>query len=69
MQADLNHKDRKDKLEYVLAQAQQLDGAEAIRAWRRLCRELGHMADPEAAMPRFNALLHALWIAASNDQT
>jgi len=62
-------KDRKDKVELVLRQAQKLDGLEAIQAWRRLTRELGHMADPEARMPRFNGLLHAVWIAASNDQT
>lgn len=53
----------------VLAQAQKLDGHEAVQAWRRLCRELEFMTDPEATMPRFNALLHACWIAASNDQT
>ena len=61
--------DRKDKLDMVLAQARKLDGDEAIQAWRRLCRELDHMTQPEARMPRFNALLHACWIAASNDQT
>lgn len=62
-------KDRKDKLEMVVAQAEKMDGTEAIQAWRRLCRELGHMTHPEAPMPRFNGLLNALWIAASNDQT
>lgn len=53
----------------VLAQANKLYGCDGAQAWRRLCRELGHMTEPEAKMPRFNALLHALWIAASNDQT
>lgn len=62
-------KDRKDKIEQTLVQAQKLDGLEAIQAWRRLCRELEHMTQPEARMPRFNGLLHAVWIAASNDQT
>jgi len=62
-------KDRKQKIETVLVQAEMIDGAEALQAWRRLCRELGHMAHPEARMPRFNGLLHSLWIAASNDQT
>lgn len=64
-----NQKDRKDKLDNVLKCAEQLDGEDAIQAWRRLCRELGHMTHPEAQMPRFNQLLHACWIAASNDQT
>ncbi len=62
-------RDRKDKLEMLLSQAEKLDGTEAIQAWRRLCRELGHMTHPEARMPRFHGLLHAVWIAASNDQT
>lgn len=62
-------KDRKDKIDLVLSQAQKLDGPEAVQAWRRLCRELDFMAHPEAGMPRFNGLLHACWIAASNDQT
>jgi hypothetical protein len=61
--------DRKDKVEMLLDQAKKLDGTEAVQAWRRLCRELEHMTSPESRMPRFNALLHALWIAASNDQT
>lgn len=69
-------KDRKDKIEQVLKQALKVDSgpspqrdAEIVQAWRRLCRELGHMTHPEARMPRFNGLLHAVWIAASNDQT
>ena len=60
---------RKDQLEMVLTQAQKLDGDEAVQAWRRLVRELDFMSHPEARMPRFNQLLHACWIAASNDQT
>lgn len=62
-------KDRKDHVENVLRQAELIDGTEAIQAWRRLCRELSFMIEPEARMPRFNKLLHALWIAASNDQS
>lgn len=68
-------KDRKDKIEQVLKQAQKIDSgcalgeAEMVQAWRRLCRELEHMTNPESRMPRFNGLLHAMWIAASNDQT
>lgn len=61
--------DRKERLENVLTQAERLDGLEAIQAWRRLCRELSFMTEPEARMPRFNKLLNALWIAASNDQS
>jgi hypothetical protein len=63
------NQDRKDRVEMVLAKAQRLGGDEAAQAWGRLCRELGNMAHPEARMPRFNGLLHACWIAASNDQT
>jgi hypothetical protein len=63
------NRNRKDHIEMVLVQAEKLDGTEAIQAWQRLCRELSAMTIPEARMPRFNRLLHALWIAASNDQT
>jgi len=65
------YKDRKDRLELVLKQALKAKGCEdeEVQAWRRLCRELCHMTDPEAKMPRFNGLLHAIWVAASNDQT
>lgn len=62
-------RDRKDKIDLVLAQAMKLEDADAAEAWRRLRRELLNMTHPEAPMPRFNALLHACWIAASNDQT
>lgn len=64
-------KDRKERVEFVLAQAQKLDGndAEIVQAWRRLCRELSHMTHPESRMPRFNGLLNAVWIAATNDQS
>jgi hypothetical protein len=60
---------RKDEIDLVLAQSQKLDDDEVVQAWRRLCRELEFMTDAEARMPRFKGLLHALWIAASNDQT
>lgn len=62
-------KDRKSQIEMVLSQADKLYGHDAEQAWGRLCRELNHLTHPEAPMPRFNALLHACWIAASNDQT
>lgn len=62
-------KDRKGQVEMVLEQAQKLDGHEAVQAWRRLCRELDAITQPESRMPRFDKLLHACWIAASNDQT
>ena len=62
-------KDRKDKIDMVLDQAKTLNDPEAVHAWRRLIRELGHLTHPEARMPRFNTLLHALWIAATNDHT
>ena len=61
--------DRKDRLDMILRQARNLRGDEAEQAWFRLCRELEALAHPEARMPRFNPLLHALWIAASNDLT
>lgn len=63
--------DRKSRIEKVLQQASRIsaDELETIQAWRRLCRELEFMTDPEATMPRFNRLLDAIWIAASNDQT
>lgn len=67
--ASRRKRDRKDKLDLVLAQATMLHGDAAIKAWWTLCRELGQMTHPEAPMPRFNTLLHAVWIAASNDQT
>lgn len=61
--------DRKEKIELVLTQALNLDGDDAVQAWRRLCRELDNMTHAESRPPRFNGLLHAVWIAASNDQT
>ena len=64
-------KDRKDKIEQVLKQAQKADVTpeEAQRAWHRLCRELSHMTEPEARMPRFNGLLRSIWVAATNEQS
>lgn len=65
------HVDRKTKIEQTLAEAQKIcrDSNETRQAWLRLCRELEFMAEPEARMPRFRQLLHAIWIAASGDQT
>jgi len=64
-------KDRKDKIEQVLKEVQKSDVTpeEAQRAWHRLCRELGNMAEPEARMPRFNGLLRSIWVAATNEQS
>lgn len=66
-----NHIDRKTQIEQTLKEAQKLcnDSNEMRQAWLRLCRELEFMSDPEARMPRFNQLLHAIWIAATGDQT
>lgn len=65
------HIDRKTKIDRTAAEAQKLcdDNNEIRQAWFRLIRELEFMSDPEAKMPRFNQLLHAIWIAASGDQT
>lgn len=63
-------KDRKAKIELVLAQAQKAVGTdEASLAWQRLCRELETMTEPECGMPRFNKLLNAVWVAATNEQS
>jgi hypothetical protein len=63
-------KDRKDEVELVLKHANKLWGTEESQvAWKRLCRELENLTHPESKMPRFKALLHAVWIAATNDQT
>lgn len=67
----MKHKDRKAKIELVLREARKANAFrdESATAWDRLCRELEHMVDPDARPPRFHGLLHALWIAASNDRT
>lgn len=67
----MTKKDRKDRIEMILSQSGKFGGdeQEEVQAWRRLCRELGHLTHPESKMPRFDTLLHAVWIAASNDQT
>ena len=64
-------KDRKGKIENVIRQAVKLeiDEHEMALAWHRLCVELEHMAEPEARPPRFNRLLDAIWIAATNEQS
>lgn len=65
------HTDRKTSIENVLREARKVgsDEHEMCQAWLRLCRELEFMTDPEARMPRFNSLMHSLWIAATNDHT
>lgn len=64
-------KDRKDRIELILTQSGKFGGdeREEVQAWRRLCRELVAMTHPEARMPRFDHMIRALWVAASNDQT
>ena len=63
-------KDRKDKVEQVLKQARKnIGNVEASLAWERLCRELENLTEPEARMPRFNGLLRAVWVAATNEQS
>jgi len=63
--------DRKDRVEQVLAQARKIsnDSNETRQAWLRIIRELEFLCDPEAKMPKFDSLLHAVWIAATGDQT
>jgi hypothetical protein len=65
------HVDRKTRIEQTLRKVQDIagDSNETRQAWFRLARELEFMTDPEARMPRFRALLHAIWIAATGDQT
>lgn len=64
-------KTRKDDIELALIQAERIskEPEEVQRAWNRLCRELRSLSAPESRPPRFAHLLHAIWIAASNDQT
>lgn len=63
--------DRKTKIEQVLKQAKRIqpNTAESDLAWTRLCAALENLTDPEARMPRFNTLLNAIWVAATNEQS
>lgn len=62
--------DRKGKIEQVLIWASnQGDSQGDAMAWQRLCRELEFMTTPEAKPPRFNNLLRAIWVAATNEQS
>jgi len=65
------HIDRKTKIEHTLTEARKIcdNNNEVRQCWFRLMRELEFMADAEAPMPRFNQLLHAIWIAATDDQS
>lgn len=66
----MKSKNRKDKIEQVVAQANKCMGSpEAALAWERLCRELEHMTAAEARMPRFSGLLRSIWVAATNEQS
>lgn len=60
--------DRKTKVEAVLRKADVImDPEDTFDAWFRLCEELRHMTEPEARPPRFNRLLRAIWVAATNE--
>jgi len=62
-------KDRKSKIELVQSQAAKLADSDAAHAWYRLCNELAYLTDPESRPPRFNGLLRAIWVAATNEQS
>lgn len=63
-------KDRKSRIDQVWTQADKLNGhLESGLAWQRLCNELRNISDPESRPPRFNALLKAIWVAATNEQS
>lgn len=65
----MKSKDRKDKIEQVLTAATRVaeSETESLVAWNRLCKELENMTLPEARMPRFHALLRAIWVATTNE--
>ena len=65
------HADRKTAIESTLKAMRKVSGHpnDCQQAWLRLVREMEFMADPEARMPRFKGLMHAVWIAATNDHT
>lgn len=63
-------KDRKTQIEQAVFASNALVGTgEAAVAWNRLCNELEAMTQPEARPPRFDALLRAIWVAATNEQS
>lgn len=61
--------DRKTKVEQVVKAANKLNSNSwaTDAAWKRLCKELEAMVEPEARMPRFTPLLNAIWRAATNE--
>ncbi len=61
--------DRKERVEQTLTQARKLDREDAALAWQRLCLELEALTHPESKMPRFDGLLRAVWVAATNEQS
>lgn len=61
--------DRKARIEVTVKQAEKLSGLDAAVAWRHLRLNLEAMCEPEARPPRFNALLRAIWAAATNEQS
>lgn len=60
--------DRKTKIEAVVRAISAVSQEDTRYAWNRLCNELEHMAEPDARPPRFNRLLRAIWVAATNEQ-
>ncbi len=62
--------DRKGHIEQVLVQAEKCNGnIESVLSWQRLCNELRNLSSPESRPPRFNALLRAIWVASTNEQS
>lgn len=63
--------DRKSAIENIVKEARKVatSSHEMEQAWLRMVRELEFMCEPEARMPRFNSLIHSLWITVSNDHT
>lgn len=61
--------DRKTRIEETLKAALDLRDDEAAYAWGRLAVQLDFMCSVEARPPRFNGLLRAIWIAATNESS
>lgn len=63
--------DRKTKIEAVLKAAEYTRerSGDAGECWIVLLDELRAMTEPEARPPRFNRVLRAIWVAATNEQS
>lgn len=61
--------DRKTIIEHIIAHARRVsaDPQECQQVVLRLIREMESMVEPEAKMPRFKALLNAVWISIANE--